>query len=169
MQPLEITHAWLEKHVIEQDGCWLWTGPITETGQPQASMRTPDGRKTLLVRRLVWRLAHPNCKPAGSNLWAYAACETERCVHPDHVRLRTRSSAMKNAEYSPLRNAKIAATKRAKSKLSQDVVREDILTSEETNVAVAARLGCNQSFIQKIRSGVARKEYSTPFAGLGAR
>ncbi len=168
MKPLEITPEWLEARVIEQDGCWLWKGVITEAGQPQVSMRTPDGRKTVLVRRLVWALVHPDCKP-GANLWAYAGCENERCVHPDHVRLRSRSSAMKKAVRSPVANAKMAATKRAKSKLSQDVIRNDVLASEESNVAVAARLGCHHSHIAKIRNGELRREYNSPLAGLGAR
>lgn len=79
--------------------------------------------------------------------------------NPDHLAVRTRSQIVKrtyattrctNVEYG----ARCAARVRQRVKLSLEIARELRLNERnETAVAAAARLGCSDSLVYKIRQG----------------
>lgn len=162
----EITLEWLYRHVHkDEDGCLIWTGPLTDAGQPQASVHINGERKTLLVRREIWKSVH-DYRPLPSKMRVYVTCEKEGCVHPDCIRTRGRGAVQKGVKKPLAVKIKIAMARRAQSQFDHTELIEAIKSSDETNLALAARLGCNHSYVSKIRRGQARKEYNSPFAGL---
>ena len=164
---LVITLEWLQARVKEDDtcGCWIWKGATTAYDQPQASLRRPDGsRKTVLVRRMVWEMK--SGRKLRKDNWAATTCDTHGCVHPDHVTVRTRSKAMRGAVRTLAQKANMAAGRRKNSKFDIDKLLAEIEASAESNVKLAARLGCHHSYVAKIRNGEALRNYSSPFAGL---
>jgi hypothetical protein len=64
--------------------------------------------------------------------------------------------------------AKMAATKRSRSKLDDQKVAE-IRASSESAMALSAIYGVAAGYITSIRAGNLWKNYASPFAGLGAR
>lgn len=86
------------------------------------------------------------------------------------VALDGRPAAARGSFSSRSRAAKIAAGKRSSgaAKLTLEQARE-IRASEDTGPVLAERYGVNRSLIGSIRRGVAWRDYSDPFAGLGAR
>ncbi|MDE2022044.1 MAG: hypothetical protein KGI71_04035 [Patescibacteria group bacterium] len=89
----KFTLNWLEGHVKNANGCLVWVRSFTASGQPYAVFRTPEGTKSVRIRRLVWESA--NERQAPEKQWGYATCGTAGCVHPDHVSMRLRSAAMR--------------------------------------------------------------------------
>lgn len=163
---VEITLEWLYRHVHkDEDGCLIWAGPMTTAGQPQASLRVGDERKTILVRREIWKMVH-DYRPLPSKMRVYAKCEKEGCVHPDCIKTRGRGAVQKGVKKPLAVKIKIAMARRAQSQFDHTELIEAIKSSDETNLELAARLGCNHSYVSKIRRGQARKEYNSPFAGL---
>lgn len=162
-----ITLQWLEERVKEDDGCWVWQGVITRYGQPQATLFTPQGRKTALVRRVVWELTHE--RSLATNQWVSCRCKTPGCVHPEHVMRLARGMSARGTKKTEVTKAKIAATKQARSRWPNGEIVKMAQESPLNNVALAAQIGCHHSTIAKIRRGQLRKQYGNPFAGLGAR
>lgn len=127
--------------------------------------------KTVLVRRALWQDEHGEI-PDGKII--RMTCETPKCVHPEHMTLTTYRRLGKELGAlglmsGPVRSAKIAATKRAKyGKLTAEAVR-DIRSSPETGRAMAAKYGVDEKHISRIRLNRTWREFSSPFAGLGAR
>lgn len=163
---VEITLDWLYRHVHkDEDGCLIWAGPMTDSGQPQASVHINGERKTLLVRREIWKMVHED-RALPSKMRVYAKCEKEGCVHPDCIKVRGRGAVQKGVKKPLAVKLKIAMSRRAQSQFDHAELIEAIKSSDETNLALAERLNCHHSYVSKIRSGQARKEYSSPFAGL---
>lgn len=169
MAPGLISLEWLLARVtvqpgpLEDDPCWVWNGTLTDRDQPQVSMRTPEGRKTLLVRRLVIEFKQERALP--TSLWAYARCETRGCVHPEHLATRTRvvAQGQTGKKRSPAVAAKIAAARRAQSRFDHDELIARIQASDKSNVKLADELGCHHTYVARIRTGEARIDYSNPY------
>ena len=128
-----------------------------------------DG-KAVLVRRAIWQDKHGDIEPGKI---IRMTCETTGCVHPDHMQLTTYKRLAKQLGSlglmsGPVRSSKIAATKRAKyAKLTHDAVME-IRSSNETGKALAEKFQVAQGHISKIQLGKCWKQFSSPWAGLGA-
>lgn len=158
-----ITLDWLYRHVVEQDGHLIWNGYCGCNGKgPQARI---DG-KAVSVRRAMWELIHERKIPTG--LRAGSGCEVANCVHPDHLIVRQVKMLLRGHKRQQTEKAAIAKNKRAKSKWSQEVI-ESIRTSDEPARVEAERHGMNLSYVYYIRNNKLRKNFSNPFAGLGAR
>lgn len=161
----KFTLAWLEKHVKSVDGCLVWVRSFTSSGQPYAAFRGAEGLHSIRVRRVVWEAAHERQGPA--KMWAHATCGTHGCVHPDHIVMRPRSVAMKGTKRPESVKAKIAQTKRAASKWSQELLQE-LAASDKSNHELAKQYGFHHSTISKVRNGAVRVDYASPWRGLGA-
>lgn len=129
-----------------------------------------EGNKTVLVRRAIWEDEHGQIE-AGKIV--RMTCETQKCVNPKHMVLTTYQRLAKEMGAlgkmsGPLRSAKIAAVKRAKyAKLTHDDIRE-IRASNETGRAMAKRFQVSEKHISAILSGQRWREFTSPWAGLGA-
>lgn len=66
-------------HTASRHGCRVWTGATNTAGAPVITVE----RKSLLVRRVVYALAHGEC-PAGVPITP--SCRTTTCVASDHLR-----------------------------------------------------------------------------------
>jgi hypothetical protein len=158
----------LKDRSTEIGGCWIWTQGTTGNGYPQMKV---VGCKTTLVRRMAAMLA-------GHELDGRApvdmTCDERLCVNPKHTQpSTTKAVSAKAAERGAFstvqRSARIAAAKRAgRVKLSDEQVAE-IRASTEPETVLSPKYGVHRSYIGRIRRGTDRKDYSNPFAGLGAR
>ena len=159
----EISLDWLLARVKKDEcGCLIWTGYTSRYGQPQARI----GGKLYLVRRLVW--AQVNGREPPSTLWVGVRCGAHGCVKDKCVVGRTRSVATKGRTLPLAQRAKISAARSKNSRFSSEAIQA--MRSEEGTLAeVAARYGADPSYISQLRRGKARREYASPFAGLGAR
>lgn len=150
----------------EEDGeCLVWTGYIGNN-VPQVS----HGGKVVAVRRLLLELHGRVLKPGDH---ASPSCCNPSCVNPEHIVQRTAAQHSKVMHKAPrnqlTRGSKIATFARAtRSKLDIDKARA-IRSSDESGPVLAERYGVNKSVIARIRNNIAWKDYSSPFAGLGAR
>jgi hypothetical protein len=160
---------------IEEVGdCWEWTGAVGNTGHPIIHLRQPiEGmprKGCALVRRFVFMLNGGKLvdrKPLDCK------CGNKLCVNPAHIKQSTTSKVAKRAAQNgawkgEARARRISAAKRAKSKLNIELARE-IRLSPESGPVLAARYGVDKSLVNNIKRGTIWRDYSTPFAGLGAR
>lgn len=151
---------------IEEGECWIWQGPVDTHGVP--IMRITGSRKLHSVRRHILQI---NGRVLGK-LRATNTCSVPLCVNPEHAvgwtmkQLITRAAQETGYANNRLRNAKIAAKKRALSPIPPELI-EEIRTSPESGRAIALRLGHCQATIQAIRAYETWKDYNSPFAGLG--
>lgn len=154
----------LRDRIVEDGDCLRWTGGCSG-GHPSIY----EGRKTRLVRRLLWEEGRGPIPPGKVVL---CTCGTPKCVNIDHCKAVTRSgigkdAARRGAFSSPVRAAKIAEAKRKESLVSQDDVRR-IRESDEPTYVLAARHGICASTVHAYKTGARRREYSgNVWAGLG--
>lgn len=168
-----VTREWLQERSTEHPGphgrgtCWAWDRYSTEAGQPQCCIAGDEGekRKTLMVRRLAWKLH--NRREPNPKRWV-GACRgcCEGCVRPEHMVARTRGAAMTGNTRSLQFKASMVSTKRARSKVSQDAIRS-ARAEGGTVDEVAARLGVTRSYAWAIMAGKKRREVMSVFGGLG--
>lgn len=150
-------------------GCHVWNGALCN-GHPAFGMYVDGVRKTLLVRRALWEDRNGKI-PAGHIV--RCTCGTPRCVTclelTTFAKLGKQLGAL-GVMGGPVRSAAIARTKRAgpHAKLTDaDVAR--IRNGGETTVLLGRELGIAQATVSKIRLHKLRRDFSSPFAGLGAR
>lgn len=158
--------ALLARHTVDDAGCLRWTGAATN-GSPVCAIK----RHTSLVRRVLWAAQHGPI-PAGRVV--RCTCETPLCVTLEHIELSTRKRSAQIAARagkmsSPVRAAKIAATKRATVAKIDAGVAGQIRASEASGRQIAEEFGLSLRTVQKIQSGEIWKVYGSAFAGLGAR
>lgn len=154
---------WLYARVKkDDDGCLIWDGYTTDAGQPQARINY----KFFLVRRAVWAQVHG--KQPDPKLWIGARCKKHGCVHPDCVVGRSRGKALQGRSMPIAVRAKISAAKCKNSKVSPESVWA-MRVEPGTLAEAAERHGVDQSYVSQIRRNKSRRDYSNPFAGLGAR
>lgn len=154
---------WLLARVKEDEcGCFIWTGYMSAHGQPQARINL----QLVLVRRLVWALV--NGRDPAPAMWVTARCGTHGCVHPNCMVMRTRSAALKGRTTPMVVCAKISASRSKNSRFSAEAIRA-MRSEPGTLIEVAARHGADPSYISQLRRNKARRDYASPFAGLGAR
>lgn len=154
----------IKARCIEDGGCLIWPGAMADGNCPH--MR--NGRKYVNVRRFLYE---QTTGPIPQGMLIAVTCECKRCLR--HVAPMTtqqvRQKVADQGVYAPaIHGPKVAAGwRRAGVKHPEDVIRE-IRASDESGAALARRLNVSESHVSKIRRGAARKDYSNPFAGLGA-
>jgi len=165
---MTITVKDLKDRSDEIGDCWIWNQGTSANGYPQMK---PVGCGCKLVRRLAVELAGKALAPRQP---VDTTCGEKLCVNPDHMRPTTpkavgRRAAARGAFSTPSRGARISAARKAgRVKLTDEQVAQ-IRASDEPETTLGPRFGVNRSYIGRIRRGQDRKDYSNPFAGLGAR
>ena len=72
----------MARYVEDENGCWLWTGPVDGKGYGF----TYDGHRTIRAHRLSY-LFHVGDLP--SSVQVHHICEVRHCINPDHLRAVT--------------------------------------------------------------------------------
>jgi hypothetical protein len=151
----------------EVGDCWEWRGAMDCTAPV---MRPAGSRKLMPVRRVVMTLTG---KSVDGRL-ACAKCLNDRCVNPEHAvgltrqQLQQRTAQVTQYGRSPARSAKLALARRRHSQMTEEIV-ADMRASGLSTRAAAAAFGCGQTAAADILAGRTWRDYSSPFAGLGAR
>jgi hypothetical protein len=160
----EFTLARLEKHTEPRGACIAWTGS-SNGANPQIRLGGAAGA-VYMVRRVVYTLVHGEGSiPPGFLVGLRRGCQCDLCVHPMHLVARSQSHAQKGRPASTARKVRIAAAKRAKSRLTIEAVRA-IRASDEPASALDARHGLTKGYASRIRRGEAWVDHASPFAGL---
>lgn len=160
MKSHDIRLSDLLARTIEEGDCLIWAGYANKGKFPQWRI----GGHLWLVRRLIWSLSH-EAMPRGQ---VGTHCGSPLCVHPNCLVDRSRAKAQRGILLTASHKANIATGRRAKSRLTMDVVRE-IRASDEPSVNVDRRLGLSIGYTSRIRLGLAWKDRASPFSGLGAQ
>jgi HNH endonuclease len=74
------------KYVVDDSGCWLWTGALNDHGYGWMSTTRKDGPDR--AHRIAWRLFKG---PIPEGLYVLHRCDTPRCVNPNHLFLGTQT------------------------------------------------------------------------------
>ena len=160
---------------IDEAGHWIWKGSLRPDGR--ANIYAPDytrgGMSVQAGPRAVWHVVTGHAIPAG---WlAYGKCKERACCNPACIgcapsaevyALVAASGVLKGQVRRILANRRIS---RGRSKLTPEVIAE-IQQSDETGVALAARLRLNRQLISKARRGeaLAFQPLGGVFGGLAA-
>ncbi|WPH22294.1 hypothetical protein [Variovorax paradoxus] len=156
----QLTLVRLLKHAEPEGECLEWTGHANDGRHPQVKLGGRKGR-VYNVRRVLWVLLHGSI-PANRQVGLKCPCEL--CVHPDHLVLRTRSAAMKRVKKSLLSARRMAATKRAKSRLTEDMVSE-IRSSSKPAIWFDRSWRLGNGTASNIRRGRSRRDFSADMLG----
>lgn len=165
--PAHITLAWLIERSSEEGNCWIWNGKMNSMGYPVTTLY----RGHTLVRRIAAVIGE---KPFESRQPIAVTCHCRQCVNPAHIRPSDNSeigkAAAKRGRWkSAARAAKISAVRLANTSISQDAVHAIRLAERGELKGICAEHGVSYSTARAIRSGRIRKDYSSPWAGMGAR
>lgn len=158
----QITAAWLASHTRDDNGCLVWTG-YSSHGQPKARLG-PRGTAPFNVRRAVWEAVG---NPLRKGYMIVCICDTPNCVELAHLKQVRWGSVLKGRKRPANVTAKMVATRRALSRISDAAV-ERIRASNESPAIVASREGCSKQYVHMLRRGEFRREIASPFAGLFA-
>lgn len=150
----------------EVGDCLIWNGTTGATGYPVVSF----AGRVHYVRRLVFSLCGGALKPQQP---VVAKCDDRRCINPAHLHSSTRKKVAQAAGKKGLmggqaRGALVSAGRRKKSKLTEAHVAE-IRSSTESGRALGRRYSITAGHANNIKRGTARRDYSSPFAGLMRR
>lgn len=150
---------------LEPGDCWLWAGSRSN-GVPTMCYLG----NVIAVRRAI-------LQDQGVVLGKYVAtysCMSPLCVCPEHTvrttRLNVQERATKARSYQQglVRRTKLAAAARARlGKLTPAQVAE-IRADPRSQRKLAAVYGVTQTTIGNIKRGATWRDYSNPFAALGA-
>lgn len=167
----EVTLEWIRGQCAEEGECWLWqagcSGKRREGGVGRPVMRNAEGQ-TVPVRREVYRLTRGAVPPERV---VGAACGHPLCVAPGCMRCWThrqakQAAAARGAYSSMAKIMKGAATRRARSHVTEDKVQA--IRAAATSTLAHRATGVSLAHCKAIRAGRARVDFSNPFAGLGA-
>lgn len=149
---------------VEEGDCLIW-----QKGRSKVPYMQIDGEKINVRKAILLAKGERVVKGAMFG----CSCRQTMCVAEDHIAMRNRNQ---HAQYfarlgvysAPAKIAKMALTKRRNSKLDDEKVMA-IRASDKTAKELSVEHGVAASYITSIRSGASWKNYSSPFAGLGAR
>lgn len=163
----------------EVGDCLEWQGCFSNHGtQPTVKARagTKNYSENLSVPRLLWEEANG---PVPDGKLVYRKCCNNACVLLDHITVGTRkewAKARKKAGTSKHSAAAIlaltmGARKRSTVKYSMEKAREVrmLASSGLLHREIALETGVSKDMVAEICQNKSWREYSSPFAGLGAR
>lgn len=161
--------------IDEVTGCWNFKGAISSDGQPRVWCFDFNKGKmaSLPGRRAVWYVL--NQKPLPKKWRVFGTCSNPACMNPDHIKSGSAKEMgrvfSRNPNYHNIAR-KIASRKTgaARSVFTPETL-QYALTSPETGIEVARKLGISRQAVSKARTGaiVCFTPLSSPFAGLGDR
>ncbi len=154
---------WLRDHLLGNtvqtaDGCMRWAGAM-DSGQITARV---DGEK-LNVRTELWRLY--GRKPLPPGFCVRSVCGDPLCLAREHMVAEAHAAAIRNIPRPVHVRAKIAAGKRANSKITMAVA-DEIRASTMSERELAAKFGVHPTMAGRIRRGDSWLRYDGALAQL---
>lgn len=155
----------LRARCVEEGECWIWQGASDGHGKPSTKHNGRTANPRRVVRELVDR------KPLPPGVQVVPACHNSMCISPaccvktDH-RGRARIANERGAFSNPAKNRLGAMTKRAKSWITDEMVA--LIRAARNGPEAAHETGVSLSHCKAIRRGIARKDYSSPWASMPA-
>jgi hypothetical protein len=131
----------LKARLVEKDGCWIWTGALTE-GYGQICH---DGY-VLFTHRVAYALWKG---PIPEGFFVCHRCDVRACCNPDHLFAGTHAD---NVSDMCSKGREARGQRHGRSKLTDDAVRE-IRTTVGNTKALAKKFGVDRTLIQQVRRG----------------
>jgi hypothetical protein len=160
-----VTDEWFVRYValrMRREGAHLvWTGNWDYWHR--AVLQIDGGRYD--VRRELYRIR--TGKTLGNRDTVRAKCEHETCMAPA-CQVVHKAKGSKGPKHSVATKAKLAAAKRNRSKYGQALVAQ-VKASTKSYKQIARETGMKLSTVGAIKGGRLWKDYSSPWAGMGAR
>lgn len=125
-------------------GCWLWTGPVDDSGYGRFRVNGPRMR----THRLSYEL-HKGPIPKG--LFVCHRCDVPGCVNPDHLFLGTCAENIADRDNKD-RQVKGAASPWSKLTSEQALA---IRADSRTHRAIAVEYGVSHNIVGQIKRGEA--------------
>jgi hypothetical protein len=130
----------------------------------------PTGQRQVHVRRMVWELARGAAAPPVPKYvlvprCGHALCVADGCLEVMTKRKRIRQAVEAGAFDSLAFRAAISAG-RSRDSVLQGEGLDRLRYGEEPVPALASELGVSLGYAYAVRSGVNRRDYTAPFAGL---
>lgn len=156
--------ALIHSRCIEEGNCWLWQGGLDGHGRPQKRYQG----KTVYVRRLVRQLKDGQQIP--STHVVPASCGNRICVSPVCSSVAThqkkaKMAASRGVYNNAAKSIKMALKKRAESWITDELVQQ-IRVAPGPASRISLETKVSLSHVKAIRRGTARRDISSPFAGL---
>lgn len=148
--------------------CLTWDGAHTPQGHPLVRY----GDNVQRVDKVLWTVVHGKTLKDGYTLMR--TCETPGCCNHEHHKQVTRSTAMRAAFAAigfggAAHGQKVSLAVRSKTGVLSPEQVELIRASTKSARLMAEEFGCTKSVINAARSHKTYRDYSSPFASLGAR
>ena len=160
-----VTDAWFVRYVghrLQRDGAHqVWTGNWDRWSR---CVLWIDGQR-YDVRRTLYRIR--TGKTLGTRDTVRAKCEHETCMAPA-CQVVHKAKGSTGPKHSVSTKAKLAASKRARSKYGPALVAQ-VKASTKSYRQISLETGMNLSTVGAIKAGRLWQDYSSPWAGMGAR
>lgn len=144
-KPRPLLERIVEKLVINELGCWIWTGSISTSGYGKVLI-TNSPYQLGYVHRVVYEIAHGPIEPGKVLMHR---CDDRRCCCPLHLSVGTHKENTNDC----LSKGRMAVGERAAAaKLTSEAVQEirDRYTNGESQGHLAAAFGVRQQQISRI-------------------
>jgi hypothetical protein len=132
----------LQKIMVQEDGCWAWTGQLNWAGYP---LVWKNG-KAVKAHREMYRLAKGELP---DDLVICHSCDNPACVNPDHLFAGTRYDNNNDAKR---KNRNQHGESHWRAKLTYEDIQK-ILADTRSQSNIAKEYGVDPSHISRIKSG----------------
>lgn len=155
------TYEDIKANCLDDGGCLIWQGQTNGSGYPKY------GR--VGVRRRAYELAYG---PLERTDLVTITCGRSLCLKKTHLKKTNKSEVAAISNSRPAtqlkRSASLAKTNRPRlGKITMEIARE-IRASDKSGLELAEELNVSPSLISCVRLNKSWRDYSNPFAGLGA-
>jgi hypothetical protein len=161
-----LTLETIAERSIEDGDCLLWDRSTDAKGLPRLTVKVDGKSTTLQIRRVVWELKTGKKVPDGMRVTVN--CGHRLCL--EHLELIPPGEVVsRTAKRADVQSKRVVGglKSRERAKLDTEAARY-IRQTDKTGAALAQELGVGPTTISRVRRGVAWRESSNPFAGLGA-
>lgn len=151
-----------QNRVVDENGCWIWTGGVNAGGYGQVYQENVAGPKA--VHRLSFEF-HIGEIPEG--LLVCHKCDVRRCFNPDHLFAGTDLDNMRDAvQKGRIRSGETHQSSKLSDKQVAEI-RERYSWENVSQYELAEEYGCSQSNVSMIVLGLTRNNSGAEYGSVG--